>query len=1164
MPVFARSLIHPTVLVLVLTSFAAAADLPPRTGPETEKRFPPLKVPPGFKATLFACDPLVEYPSVLAAGPHPGALFVAADYMTGLGLEIVRRDEVRLVEDRDQDGYADTMTVVAAGFNSIQGLAHEAGTLFVMHAPFLTALSDRDGDGQFEDRRDLLSGLGLPPEQNPTRLHCANGVVPASDGWLYLALGDNGCDVRRHEGDRLVLHGGGILRCRRDGRDLHIFAAGLRNIYDIALDEDLNVFVRDNENDGGEYMVRVAHSFFGADHGYPYLYHERPAEALHPLADLGRGSSGGGACYLEAAFPPEFRGNLFFCEWGRAVMRYGPRSSGSTFAPLEQIEFASGAADDPYGFKPTDLIVDSAGGVVVADWGDGQRPKRGRGRIYRITYTGAVSDSYGDIRTHLRARFLDVWDQAREQGVASIPRLLDRLQLDPEPRVQVQAVRAVADLADPVLHQHRLDAGAGDEAVAARLAALGEGKDPRVLREVVIALGRLGWSGAPEWLKRNLASSDAALEHAAMQTLRRSRQWDAVLRLLNEPDGSPIRAIALRAVAERYEPAVVDGVIARLKVEPDGQRRREYADLLTRVARKPGAWTYWGYRPAPRPANTVRWERTEAVEQALDRVLADPDRGVRLAALRRVEREQVATRLDTLATWLRGERDPDTVTLLIAALAPHPAEQTRSLLDEIIGDRARAADSRRRALELWAAGLDEASLVRHPAPGARLSALLDDPEAVVRRAAIVAAGRLRVRSVSEALLGLARNLAADPDLRGATLDALRQLDEPRALPSALDALGTRETQLAALRYLENLGGPEQVGPLVALARQNPPTDVLHQMVQDLSRWSRRGGLSTAQRTELERAVAAVQGQSGSLALWRLTGPQDEPAIARLIERDGMPASALEPSPDLTQGWTLQMGTGIDSLLRLRAERSAPPDSSWVLATEVELAEAAAVQFLGAASGRLRVWCNGRPVYERSGNRPFLADSDRFDAPLERGTNRLIAVVTPTADVAPFHLRFRRKGSTDEHERLTQQALTRAGNAERGRALFANVEKSQCLKCHQLGGQGARIGPDLTAVGSRFPRAYLIESILEPSRAVAPSYETVAIALHDGRVLTGVRIAETATSLTLADAEGKTHVLEKSAIEAQRPQAASLMPDGLEKPLTPEEFIDLVAFLAAQK
>ena len=61
--------------------------------------------------------------------------------------------------------------------------------------------------------------MGLPPDLNPVRLHCANGVVVGHDGWLYLALGDHGCDVTRPEGDRLKLEGGGILRCRPDGHD---------------------------------------------------------------------------------------------------------------------------------------------------------------------------------------------------------------------------------------------------------------------------------------------------------------------------------------------------------------------------------------------------------------------------------------------------------------------------------------------------------------------------------------------------------------------------------------------------------------------------------------------------------------------------------------------------------------------------------------------------------------------------------------------------------------------------------------------------------------------------------------------------------------------------------------------------------------------------------
>src|SRR5262245_1586674 len=106
---------------LVLLAWLGPAGGQPRTGPATEKRFPPLPVPAGFKATLFACDPLVEYPSAIALGPRPGTLFVAVDYLTGLGTGMERRDEVRLIEDTDGDGYADRATVFATGLNSIQG-----------------------------------------------------------------------------------------------------------------------------------------------------------------------------------------------------------------------------------------------------------------------------------------------------------------------------------------------------------------------------------------------------------------------------------------------------------------------------------------------------------------------------------------------------------------------------------------------------------------------------------------------------------------------------------------------------------------------------------------------------------------------------------------------------------------------------------------------------------------------------------------------------------------------------------------------------------------------------------------------------------------------------------------------------------------------------------
>ena len=110
--------------------------------------------------------------------------------------------------------------------------------------------------------------------------------------------------------------------------------------------------------------------------------------------------------------------------------------------------------------------------------------------------------------------------------------------------------------------------------------------------------------------------------HAAMQTLRRSGNWGAVLRWLDRTGGDRLRPIALRAIADRADAEVVDGLIERLRAEKDAERRREYADALSLVYKKPGPWVYWGYRPAPRPAHSVAWERTEAIERALDQALA--------------------------------------------------------------------------------------------------------------------------------------------------------------------------------------------------------------------------------------------------------------------------------------------------------------------------------------------------------------------------------------------------------------------------------------------------------------------------------------------------------------------------------------------------------------
>lgn len=92
----------------------------------------------------------------------------------------------------------------------------------------------------------------------------------------------------------------------------------------------------------------------------------------------------------------------------------------------------------------------------------------------------------------------------------------------------------------------------------------------------------------------------------------------------------------------------------------------------------------------------------------------------------------------------------------------------------------------------------------------------------------------------------------------------------------------------------------------------------------------------------------------------------------------------------------------------------------------------------------------------------------------------------------------------------------------------------------------------------------MESILEPSRTIAPSYGTVVVTLKNGKTLTGVKVTETEKSLTLADNQGQKHELARADIEEQQASPLSTMPEGLEKRLSEAEFVDLIAFLVSQQ
>lgn len=133
---------------------------------------------------------------------------------------------------------------------------------------------------------------------------------------------------------------------------------------------------------------------------------------------------------------------------------------------------------------------------------------------------------------------------------------------------------------------------------------------------------------------------------------------------------------------------------------------------------------------------------------------------------------------------------------------------------------------------------------------------------------------------------------------------------------------------------------------------------------------------------------------------------------------------------------------------------------------------------------------------------------------------------------------------------------RAGDPERGRAVFA---RAQCAKCHRYGKEGEAIGPDLTTVSKRFKRADILESILYPSKVISDQYRSTVILTRKGQQITGLAVPQ-ADGMIVLQSDGTKVSLKRPEIEQQFQSLVSVMPERLLDPLTKAEIADLFAYL----
>jgi putative heme-binding domain-containing protein len=138
-------------------------------------------------------------------------------------------------------------------------------------------------------------------------------------------------------------------------------------------------------------------------------------------------------------------------------------------------------------------------------------------------------------------------------------------------------------------------------------------------------------------------------------------------------------------------------------------------------------------------------------------------------------------------------------------------------------------------------------------------------------------------------------------------------------------------------------------------------------------------------------------------------------------------------------------------------------------------------------------------------------------------------------------------------------VQRAGDPARGEMIFRRKDQA-CLKCHAIAGAGGQVGPSLESIGASAPVDYLLDSLLQPDKAVKENYHALVVATRDGRILNGIKVRQTETDLVLRDADDREVTIPLSEVEEQK-TGGSLMPAGQTDPLTRAELVDLVRFLS---
>jgi putative membrane-bound dehydrogenase-like protein len=1082
-------------------------------------------------------------------------------------------DKLLILEDQDQDGRADSCQVFAGGLHQPTGFELGHGGVFVAQQPDILFLKDRDGDDREDFRERRLFGFDSADSH-----HGLAAFRWGPDGGLYFQEGTFKYSQVESAYGLKRLAEGGIWRYdpRTERFSIHANFA-FSNPWGHVFDRWGQDFIGDAspgfsywaapitgrldyplKHPGGSQHKRVSKMFGGdPDYQFPTFYPKR----TRPL----------GGCEIVSSrhFPEEVQGNWLVtnCITDRAVLNHTITERGSGYVGQEVPAIVS--CDDG-NFRPVDAQFAPDGTLYIVDWHNAlighlqhnlREPNRdhSHGRIWRVSYPGRPRVEPAKIHGQSVAQLLELLRSPENNT-----RYRARRELNERPSAEV--VQALSAWVASLARQDQADEHALLEALwvyqghhvieAELLQRLLEAQDHRARAAAVRALSF--WIDelpkALDWLEARVADPHPLVRLEATRALSFSqgdRAAELALRVLaKEPDDAirytvteTLRVLTPTRLFLDMPPSVVAFQLNRLSNKElisasMSSRDRLSLPVLRAVLTRPGLTTSQRQQALQRLAELTGNNPVAEILEVM--VELDRDASQKGSTLEPTADQLLSVLLEQPASLLADQQ-----TLLSEASRSDKPHVRRAAFAGLIrsgqGQAAKPSLENSGSLADWlramAAVPDNAA--RAALRAEVISTLEGSKDDAVRQAAVAALATIPTEPQDS--FRRVSALIQQPALRTAAVRALLSLPEEVADPAT-----SRKLLQFLVKFLENTKPANRTEPEAMAAMQ-----LCQRLLAKLPGSAAEGLAERLQAVQVQVVdLRAVEEQMRYDVTYFAVEAGREVQIV-FHNDDVMPHNLVVTEPGALRQ-VAEEGLAAGTSGGWQKKAYVPKSKSVLFATDMVPAFATTRLTFTAPKtpGEYPYVCTFPQHWMRMYGVMVVVDD------LKLWQKNPVKPKDPIGNNRSFV-----KNWQVEDLQIELEAGMRGRNPEIGKKLFT---EATCAGCHQIQGQGGRIGPELTGVFQKWKgdRVALLREVIDPSHKIDDKYAMRRILTVDGQTLSGIVIAEDKNAVSILASQEATlpTVIARADIEEMNTSKVSMMPKALLDQYTQDEIFEILAYL----